>query len=326
MTNFQEKWSTLNPHERPVHLSQVSQLALDRLQTKETGKLTGWLADVVATTPADGEKRKDTWLTARYRLIEESSRLWIDSIFSELKGFVREFNDSDKAQFIHVVAVSPRVNMQLPCKRDPSSEPYIFSCYEGHLATSEWALLIRTYYEAIQIYILHAEMLLGLEFDKLSVYEIKPFAELRPAVNQDRVEWSLAGVTITDQSIPSMAREIFADFIQVALGLLDEDNLFSPVLPNAGDRNDVMSTPEEDQVNEFLRDLQLWQAHEVISRAISQDLQSLIKYSLQPDLGLAIQTRVKSLEADCTRLEVAWKQFLETLEPVSASTQIPVPV
>jgi len=318
MHNFQESWNKLRTHVPQTRLSKRAQLALDELQARPQSKLSGWLADVLENAPAEaGDAYVDTWLPQRYALIEASARIWIDSIFAELQKFAREFNNSSTAEQLTLVIERPKATFAMPCRRDPSSEPYRFICYQGHLAAHNWALLIRTFYECLQVFVLPSHLLLSLENNSL-IEDVKPLAEFRPAVNDQQVYWALSGVTLGEETIPAITRELFADFIRLALGTITVSDLLSPATQKS--RN-IRHTSEQEDLSGVLKDLQLWQTRDLFSRTLCRDIDSLAKLSLQSDLDLSSHMQIESLRSHYVELQDCWTDLISTLRDVVASCQ-----
>ena len=322
MHSFDEQWGTSSSHKPNSPLSERSELALSRLQAKPSGKLSGWLANLIeCTQPEDIQPRVDTWLPQRYALIEVSARSWIDAFFAELNKFVWEVNSSEESEKLTIVAENPKSTIELRCRRDPSSEPYKFVCYQGHLATRDWAILIRSYYEALQVFIMRSELLLGLECDRLGMNDLKPVAEFRAAVNGDDVQWALAGTPVSKSAIPGMARELFEDFINVALGKMDESDLFLPA--HTGKPADSKSSHEKgkDQFLALLTDLQVWQTRDIITKAINHDLGAITKLSLQPEQMLANRLSLELLQSQYADLQRCWNTLLSSLQKTTRDIQ-----
>ncbi len=272
MQNFDETWGPLHSHEAPTQLSKASQFSLEQLQMTKRERLKGWLADLVEGTSTAKEVHVDTWLSRRYELIEAAAFRWIDALFDELNVFVREFNNSDSSQQSPLVLSSPKRTIELPCRRDPSSVPYKFSCYEGHITSHNFALLIRSYYETIQVYLIPCEMLFAVESDLLS-NEVKPLIELTAVVNGESVCWTSTGLHLAPESISAIARELFSDLLRLTLNVIDVSDLFQ------SDQNSKpLSTQlgsEKQQAIGFIKDLHLWQTGAIFSKAITRDQDAL---------------------------------------------------
>ncbi len=322
MHNFDETWGPVRPHNPNSPLSEESELALSRLQARPSGKLSGWLSNLIEVTPTeDKEPRVDTWLPQRYALIEASARSWIDAIFAELNKFVWEVNSSAASEKMTIVTENPKSTIELRCRRDPSSEPYRFVCYQGHLATHEWALLLRSYYESLQVFIMRSDLLLGLEFDRLSTNDLKPVAEFRAAVNGDDVQWALADNPVSKAAIPAMARELFEDFINVALGKMEESDLFLPAHTKKPSDVKVLHEEKTDQFLAVLKDLQAWQIRDITTKAINQDLGALMKVSLQPELKLANDSNIELLHSQYVELQRCWNNLLSSLQKITSDIE-----
>src|SRR5579883_2422346 len=194
MHNYEESWGPLQSHHLPpAHISPRARRALDELESKPKSQLSGWLAEIIEGSRSSGnDSCSDTWLPRRYGVIEQSARSWVSYFFANLNSMALEFNHSSVSEGLSIISEEPKTTFELPCRRDPSSEPYRFSCFQGHLATYGWALLVRSYYEAIQIFIVPSNLLLGLETNLLSTREVKPLVELRAAVSDERVQWCFA--------------------------------------------------------------------------------------------------------------------------------------
>lgn len=330
MTNFEGSWGASNSHEPPVHLSERSQMELAKLQVRPQSKLSGWLADAVENVPSGA--RVDTWLPQRSALIETSARFWIDSLFTSLRRIVKEFDSSSASEDLQIVIDGPRVTMELPCRRDPSFSPYKFKCYEGHLASYNWALLVRSYYECMQIFIIPSQMLLGLETNLLSTNELRVLLEFRPAVNETSVQWALADLTVSAETIPAIARELFSDFIKLALGIITESELYTTAGndkqnndkqpdDNQPDDSRGQSTIEQEQLFEgTVKDLQLWQTRNLFSRGLSRDIDALLQMQKQPGSSDSLKLQVESLYLQYAELKMCWETFVSKMESLTART------
>ncbi len=316
MHSFEDSWSPIRSHEQIPRLSEESELTLHRLQAKPTGKLSGWLSNLIDENHPDEEQtRVDTWLPKRYTLIEASARAWIDAFFAELNKFVWEVNNSTASEKLTIAIETPKSTIELRCRRDPSSEPYKFTCYQGHLATQDWAILIRSYYESLQVFIMRSDILLALEFDQLSTNDLKPVAEFRAAVNGDVVQWALAGMPVSHEAIPAMARELFEDFINVALGKIKESDLFLPAQTKTSD-TEVSSQEKKDQLLALVNDLYMWRTRDIVSKAINRDLDALTKLSIQPKLKLSRDAKFKLLHCQFIDLQASWNTLLASLQSI----------
>ncbi len=314
MQNFDEKWGPIHPHAAPTYLSKRSEQLLHDLGPKHCTKLTGWLAGLVENAP-DGSKeaRVDTWLSQRYALIEASARIWIDNILLHLKQFATEFNDSDTGEHMQIAIESPKDTLVLPCRRDPSFEPYKFNCYAGHLVSYNWALLVRSYYESIEVFLVPSEMLLSLQINALNSSNVKPLAEFHAAVNDEQVIWALAGVTLELETVPAMCRELFGDFVKVALQTVDASVLFFPATPAEVQTTDADPRASNTQIIATIKELQLWQAREIFSRALKQDSETLLTLSTQPQLPLSDRSQINTLRVQVERLQKRWLELLKQL-------------
>jgi len=278
MENFDDSWGALHSHEAPIHLSKESQFSLEQLQSTKHEKLTGWLADLIDGTPGAKESHMDTWLPKRYALIEQSAFSWIDELFAELNLFTREFNSSSAGQQTPIVAAGPKTTLTLPCRRDPSFAPYKFTCYQGHLASHNSALLIRSYYETIQIFLIPSEMLFALESDLLA-NEVKPLIELIAVVNEEEVHWTSTGAHLASETIPAIARELFSDFLRLTLNVITVSDLL-----HSNQNTQVTKTVHgnaQEEASQLVKDLHLWQAGSIFYEALSHDQEVLAKRSTE---------------------------------------------
>ncbi len=312
MQNFDEKWGPIHPHAAPTYLSKRSEQLLHDLGPKHCTKLTGWLAGLVENAP-DGSKRVDTWLSQRYALIEASARIWIDNILLHLKQFATEFNDSDTGEHLQITIESPKDTFVLPCRRDPSFEPYKFTCYAGHVVSFNWALLVRSYYETIEVFLVPSEMLLSLQINALNSGNVKPLAEFHAAVNDEQVIWALAGVTVELETVPAMCRELFGDFVKVALQTIDASELHFPAAPSEVQATDAESRTSNAPIIATIKELQLWQAREIISRALKQDSETLLTQSTQPQLPLSDRSQIDTLRVQVEGLQQRWLELLKQM-------------
>lgn len=274
MQNFDDTWGTLHSHEAPTQLSKASQFSLEQLQSSKHEKLTGWLADLIEESPGGKEIHVDTWLSKRYELIEQSAFRWIDAMFDEFNVFVREFNNSASGQQSPLVACVPKGTFALPCRRDPSSDPYRFTCYQGHLASHNSALLIRSYYETIQIFLLPSEMLFAVERDLLSK-EIKPLIELTAVVNEEAVRWTSTGAHLAAETIPAIARELFSDFLRLTLNVINVSDLWQS--DQCKKATTTVNGNGQQEAIGLIKDLHLWQTGAIFSKAITRDQEVLAK-------------------------------------------------
>lgn len=235
-------------------------------------------------------------------------RAWIDAFFAEFKVYICEFNASSTAEHLTIVAASPKETFELPCRRDPSYEPFKFKCYQGHIVTHNCALLVRSYYECLQIFIVSSEMLLGLENN---VLEVKPLVEFHPAVKDQQVHWALADVTIEGDNIPAMARELFGDFIKLTLGTIDEDDLFF-----SGEKQIVKPahSSENEVVSGAIKDLQMWQTRDLYTRSLTRDIDVLSKLIRQTKLPLDLQKEAESLCLSYEELQRCWTKLVPILQ------------
>jgi hypothetical protein len=316
-SSFDDSWGVSRIHELKTRLSEQSEIALQELQTKPMNKLSGWLADVIAKAPAQArEACVDTWLPQRYALIEQAARVWIDCLFAELLKPVREFNNSSAAEHLTIVVESPKPTFQLPCKRDPSFDPYKFTCYQGHLATYNWALLIRTYYESMQIFVVPSEMLLGLENDCLS-RDVRPLAEWHPAVEGQQVRWSLSGVALDDATTQALARELFTDFISLALGIANVSDLFTPAA-HQSQQSQVQCTSQQERLSAFIRDLHMWRAHDLFAKALTRDVGALAKLTLEPEASPELRLQIELLGLQYAEVQSCWSSLVATMVSLDA--------
>lgn len=314
MHNFDDSWGPMRSHIPLPHISKNSQTLLNDLAEKPKSRLSGWLAEVVDNTGFEGkESHVDTWLPQRYALIEDSARRLIDSLFLELSRYSREFNASAQGEQMSLSVKPPGPTLTLTCKRDPSYEPYKFTCYEGHIASHSWVILIRSYYEIIQIFILPSRMLFGLESDRLDA-DVKALVELRPAVNEQNVKWALGEVVLQEESLIGFAKELFSDFIKVAVGLMDPCALFLA----SKDHSECKHGKEKEEVIQMLEDLQLWQARGLVTKAIAKDTEVLMRASNDSTLREDLRTRLETLLARYSKEQVAWGALISTMNELFA--------
>ncbi|MFA7337371.1 MAG: hypothetical protein WC028_11345 [Candidatus Obscuribacterales bacterium] len=313
MSNFEESWNPHQPHEAPTHLSKNSQTTLQQLTNTKTKKLTGWLADLVECTPAAKQAHADTWLPKRYALIEESAFAWIDTFSAEVHAFVREFNNSASAETVRLVFDGPKLTMSLPCKRDPSYTPYKFTCYQSHVVSHNYALLIRSYYETIQIFIVPSEKLLDLENDFLKT-EFPPLLELRPAINENTVLWASTGTPLRSENIPIVARELFSDFLKLTLGVIEISELFGAAV--ASKSVSILHSQEKENLTQFIRDLQVWRTGSIFTQAIARDKEALSRQTgksvnLSSEQFTKVQSQYNDLEKALADLVLTLKNITE---------------
>jgi hypothetical protein len=291
----------------------VEQLLQD-LNDKHCTKLTGWLAELVANSPGGSDQDLvDTWLPRRYAIIEESTRSWIYEIISNLKEFADDYNNKDTNDHLPIATEPAHDIFTLPCRRDPSSEPFQFRCYQGLLTTYNWALVIRSYYECLQVLLVPTDRLLSLQTNSSTCGDVKPLAEFRPAVNGEDVLWSLGGVPVGPESVPKMCRELFADFIKVARQSVDASALVFPAKPTVVEETHVLSSETEVLVNAKIKDLQVWQARVLFLRALKQDLETLGKLDVEPTLDASEHSQIAKLSLEIAQLQKDWLAVLAQL-------------
>ncbi len=312
MDNYEESWGPIHSHKSIPPLSKVSEIALSRLQSRPIAKLSGWLANLIEDPDSEAHQTsRDTWLPQRYALIEASARSWIDQFFIELAPFVWELNNSTASERIRIVIENAKSTFELECKRDSSSEPYKFTCYQGHLSGHNWTMLLRSYFECVQVFILQSEMTLAMELNQVTTDDLKPIAEFHATVNSDSVQWALEGVTVSKKDIPAMARELFADFICLEAGKLSESDLHLLTASQTGPDPDL--SRKKEAYSSILSDLKVWQSRDLFSSAIRRDLDFLILTRHQPSLGFAIDPQLESLHTQLTELQSSWSTLLTTL-------------
>lgn len=315
MQNFEDTWGALQSHEVPTKLSKASQFSLEQLQNTKHEKLTGWLADLVEQIPGVQETHVDTWLSRRYELIEESAFRWIDALFGELNMFVREFNNSSSSLHSPLVISNPKGTFALPCKRDPSSAPYEFICYQGHLASHNSALLVRSYYETIQIFLMPCETLFALENNLLSD-DVKPLIELTAVVNQETVRWTTTGLHLASETIPAIARELFSDLLRLTLEVISVSDLCQSNA-NAKEKTTIHGGAQ-DAIG-LVKDLHLWQTGAIFSKAVVRDREVLAHLTPEveakfPPRSLAkLKSQYGDLENKLVEINTAMKSLITSL-------------
>lgn len=316
MQNFDDTWGSLHSHEPPTTLSKASQFSLEQLQNTKRAKLTGWLADLIEHAPDAKEAHVDTWLLKRYELLEESAFRLVDAVFDELKLLMREFNNSSSSQQSPLVACDPKRSFALSCRRDPSSAPYKFTCYQGHLASHNFALLIRSYYETIQIFLLPCEMLFALENDLIS-NEIKPLIQLTGVVNQETVRWTSTGLHLASETIPAIARELFCDLMRLTLNVITLPELWqTDVIKNA--KTTIHGGHHEETIG-VIKDLHIWQTGVIFSKAITRDQEVLAKLTSEasgefpPGALDKLKSQYDDLETELVEITAALKSMTTNL-------------
>jgi len=200
--------------------------ALEREQIRKTTttKTSAWLDDIFKNEHAVTEQHTDTWLQQRNRLIEDSAQEWLNLFFAQFEVHTKEFNGSKFGIDFKVMADKPKASFKLLDRHDPSVKPYEFTCYQGHLTTHSWALLVRSYFTTLQIFIVPHEMLLGLELNSITAFP--PLIQLKAAVNGDNVTWALLSQVLSREMLPGIARELFCDLVKAERGDIDQSDLF----------------------------------------------------------------------------------------------------
>jgi hypothetical protein len=269
-------------------------------------------------------------LPERNSIIEKSAQEWLDALFSEFELFADQFNASALGTNLHVVIMRPKKTFRTVDRRDPSSERYEFTCYQGHLTTHTWALLARSYFDTLQIFIVPQEKVLGLELN--SIGTIPPFMELKSAVNGDQVAWALNGKVLALEMISPIARELFGDLVRVASGSMHESELFQdpscPLVLGAsvaiGHKNESLNSqttsptvdasvePDVCAPSELLRRLQLWQFRKPIIDAIHSDIATLNRVRQEyKDLQCPVQ--LQKLLQGYAAVESASRELFESI-------------
>ncbi|MBS1956337.1 MAG: hypothetical protein JST89_19275, partial [Cyanobacteria bacterium SZAS-4] len=202
----------------------------------------------------------------------------------ELKIHVRGFNNSSSGLQSPLVSCAPKKTLTLPCRRDPSSAPYIFTCYQGHIASHNFALLIRSYYETIQIFLIPSEMLFALESDLLS-NELKPLIELMAVVNEDSVCWTFTGLHLVSETIPDIARELLSDLLRLTLKMINVSDLC--LLDQNKKSLRAIHGSEQEHAIGLIKDLHLWQTGAIFTEAITRDQETLVNLPPEADNDFA---------------------------------------
>jgi hypothetical protein len=228
------------------------------------------------------------------------------------------------------VITRPKKTFRTVDRRDPPSERYEFTCYQGHLTTHTWALLARSYFDTLQIFIVLQEAVLGLELN--SIGNISPFLELKSAVNGDQVAWALNGNVLALEMISPIARELFGDLVRVASGTMHESELFQdpscPLVLGASvavvHNNQFLSSqkisptvdasvePDVCDLSELLRCLQLWQFRKPIIDAIHSDIAALNR-ARQEFKDHQCPVQLQKLLQDYTAVESASGELFESI-------------
>lgn len=222
-------WGFDHKHEAPSRICASSQSLLNALEREQirkatTAKTAAWLDDIFKDDHAVNDQNADTSLQQRNRLIENSAQEWLNLFFTQFEVQSKEFNESKFGFDFKVMLDKPKASFKLLDRRDPSVKQYEFTCYQGHLTTHSWSLLLRSYFNTLQVFIVPQEMLLGLELNSIS--EFPPLIQLKAAVNGDNVTWALLDQVLSREMLPAIARELFADLVKAERGEIDQSDLF----------------------------------------------------------------------------------------------------
>lgn len=140
---------------------------------------------------------------------------WLSNMFFEFERVMSSFNQKVSGTDFIVSVVTPEWY-----KGPETTDPLRFY---ANVATRFYSLLFSGEAESLNVYIVPAELILGLSTGRVAESDYRPVLRISGLFTSDGYCWQIGNDTIGADQLPMLARALFSDLIRMAAGKLKLD-------------------------------------------------------------------------------------------------------
>jgi hypothetical protein len=186
----------------------LAQKILGAMKKEYSGEQTiRWLANLKEELPVQINAGKAQAISSD---LSVRSMTILDRFFDDFQRYCFEFNKTVVELESRVQSERARpVNLKMPF----TEEPVI---YQGHLTTSAWSMIVEAQENAISVFFVPTDFLLGFH-SKRQAFE--PHMIMRSEKSQQgALYWQIDGVPVQSNMLPTISKKLFAALIRICSG------------------------------------------------------------------------------------------------------------
>lgn len=206
----------------PKKKTAFNEIILGGLKSRSGKETSRWINDLTSDGVADlvvGASEPEPSLPPQGSTPINSIVHFVDRLFDLFQQYEVEFNRKISSAELAMETERPVISSELLTRMQGNDRLH----FSGRIHIHGWSLLVRGNLQGIEGYILPSDHLIAFSGNESAYVR---FFQSTPVSENKELKWSFNGVSITSETLPSLAKQLFGSLVQVSRGEASENTPF----------------------------------------------------------------------------------------------------